>query len=66
MSAEQANQDDVVRTLLRMAGIPIPDDEIGMLAEMYRSAAPARATIRTARLGETEPVTVFALEANNE
>jgi hypothetical protein len=66
MSAEREDTEDVVRTLLCLAEIPIPEEEIGKMAEMYRGAEQARATIRAAKLGETEPVIVFAPEANNE
>ena len=66
MSADQTDQTAIVRTLLRQAGVSVPEEEIGKLAEMYRGADGARQVIRSARLGETEPVVVFAPEVSHE
>ncbi|MGA7669376.1 MAG: hypothetical protein WBW04_03090 [Nitrolancea sp.] len=60
MNAEQAGERQVVETLLKVAGIPVPDAEIDKLVKMYSGSAAARTALRSPILDESEPVTVFA------
>jgi len=63
MNDEQTDKRREVETLLKVAGIPVPDDEIDKLTKMYRGAAAARAALRAPDLGESEPVIVFTPSA---
>ncbi len=68
MTSNQPEQERVVAVLLSQAGIPVPEDQIGKLSQMYRDAEKARETLRSVNLGETEPMVIFAsnLEATDE
>ena len=63
MNSEQADERQVVETLLKAAGIPVADPEIDKLVAMYVGSAKARAALRGPDLGESEPVVVFAPQA---
>lgn len=68
MAEQPTEQRDVAEKLLVAAGIPVPREHLDKLDTMYRAAAETRAALRAVDLGETEPVTTFALTkgASNE
>ena len=65
LSQERNEQEQFAANLLTLAGIPVPEAEIVKLSHMYRAAEKARQTLRSARLGETEPIIVFAAETED-
>jgi hypothetical protein len=62
MADDRRGSQQLVMALLEASNIPVPDDEIEALSEMYSRADQARRQLRLIRLGETEPVVVFAAE----
>lgn len=62
MSKPPQEWDEIVKTLMAQAEIPVPDAEIRKLGEMFAGAENARRKLRSAWLGETEPMIVFPSE----
>lgn len=62
MSRSPHEWDEIVKTLIAQADIPVPETEARKLGEMFAGAEDARRKLRSASLGETEPMIVFSSE----
>lgn len=57
---EHQERNEFAGAVLALAGIPVPAAELGKLSAMHLSAEDARNQLRSAQLGETEPMIVFS------